>query len=67
MIMDERENYKLMSIDEVIKTFKSRPVMDWQKEVHKAAQFYGTNIMTEQREVVITEDAEVISIETIIK
>lgn len=59
---------KYVSIKSAVEEYvKRQSKADFHAEVLKASQYYANVIMTEEGEIVITEDAEVVSIETIIK
>lgn len=59
----------LMSFDEVVARYMSRPATplhEYHKMVVEAAKYYGAAIIKEQEAVVVvTEDAEVVSVETV--
>lgn len=54
-----------ISLDKVVKSyFKNRPIINYQAEAARIAHYYSAGILTEEGEWVLTEDAEVVSIET---
>lgn len=74
--------FKLITIDQVVRSsLNHRPIIDYQAEAARIAHFYGAGILVEAtdirlwepdaikrrlRELRPTEDAEVVSIETVI-
>jgi hypothetical protein len=63
--MDEHSACTFVSLDEVVKSCLNKPItIDW-AAVAEAARYYGSGIITEGGDFLITEDAEVVSIETV--
>lgn len=55
-----------ISLDKVVKAYlKNRPIVDYQAEARRVAHYYGAGSITENGEIISTEDAEVISITTV--
>lgn len=57
----------IISLEKVVKSFlKNRPIIHYQAEAARIAHFYSAGILTEEGEWVLTEDVEVVSIETVL-
>jgi hypothetical protein len=59
---------KTVTLQKAVASYLGKwPAADYRAEVAEIAQYYGAGIMKEPGKIIITEDAEVVSIETIKK
>lgn len=80
--MKDKTALTFVTLGQVVATYVGRPAVDYQAEVARIAAYYGAGILVEEAddcyfdakalkkrldELELTEDAEVVSIETIIK
>lgn len=66
--MDKHSACFFVSLDEVVARYISRPQIsanDYAAHIARMAQHYGAGIILEREEAIVTEDAEVISVETV--
>lgn len=80
--MEDKTTLTFVSLGQVVATYVGRPAFDYQAEINRMAQYYGAHVLKEDpdncffepnaikrrlQQLRPTEDAEVISIETIVK
>jgi hypothetical protein len=63
--MTKNNTCTYVSIDQVvIACLKNRPIVDYQAEAARIAHYYAAGIIAEPGEIIVTEEAVVVSIET---